>query len=54
MFAILNGPRYATKDYTTLYTDRISDVTKDIPEVRTEFSIAGFGGQANQASTSGR
>ncbi|MGC9447739.1 efflux RND transporter permease subunit [Cereibacter sphaeroides] len=48
MFAILNGPRYATKEYTTLYTDRISDVTKDIPEVRTEFSIAGFGGQANQ------
>ncbi|SNX73336.1 multidrug efflux pump [Cereibacter ovatus] len=48
MFAILNGPRYATKEYTTLYTDRISEVTKDIPEVSTEFSIAGFGGQANQ------
>ena len=47
MFAILNGPRYATKDYTRLYTDRISEVTRGIPEVKTEFSIAGFGGQSN-------
>jgi multidrug efflux pump len=47
LFAILNGPRYATKEYTQLYTDQISELTADIPEVTTEFSIAGFGGQAN-------
>ena len=45
LFAILNGPRYATKEYTALYTDQISGLTADIPEVTTEFSIAGFGGQ---------
>ena len=44
LFAILNGPRYATKEYTRLYTDQISELTADIPEVTTEFSIAGFGG----------
>ena len=44
LFAILNGPRYATKEYTQLYTDQISELTADIPEVTTEFSIAGFGG----------
>jgi multidrug efflux pump len=44
LFAILNGPRYATKEYTALYTDQISELTADIPEVTTEFSIAGFGG----------
>jgi multidrug efflux pump len=41
LFAILNAPRYATEDYVQLYTDRISDVTSDIPEVTTEFSIVG-------------
>jgi multidrug efflux pump len=44
VFAILNGPRYATKEYTKLYTDQISRITSDVPEVTTEFSIAGFGG----------
>jgi multidrug efflux pump len=44
LFALLNGPRYATKEYTQLYTDQISRMTDDIPEVTTEFSIAGFGG----------
>lgn len=47
LFAFLNGPRYATKDYTQLYTDQISTMTRDIEEVRTEFSIAGFGGSSN-------
>lgn len=47
MFAFLSGPRYATKEYTALYTDQISGLTSEIPEVNTEFSIAGFGGQAN-------
>ena len=36
LFAILNGPRYATKEYTKLYTDQISQLTADIPEVTTE------------------
>ena len=48
LFAILNGPRYATKEYTQLYTDQISAADRDIPEVSTEFSITGFGGQANK------
>jgi len=47
MFAFLSGPRYATKEYTSLYTDQISGLTSEIPEVKTEFSIAGFGGQSN-------
>jgi multidrug efflux pump len=47
LFAFLNGPRYATKDYTQLYTDDISVKTKDIEEVKVDFSIAGFGGAAN-------
>jgi multidrug efflux pump len=41
LFAILNAPRYATEDYVQLYTDQISDVTSEIPEVTTEFSIVG-------------
>lgn len=44
VFAILNGPRYATADYTARYIDAIGRSTADIPEVRTSFSIAGFGG----------
>jgi multidrug efflux pump len=47
LFAILNGPRYATLDYTHLYTEQISDLTKGIPEVSTEFSIVGFARQRN-------
>ena len=42
LFAILNGPRYATLDYTHLYTEQIQQLTADIPEVSTEFSIVGF------------
>ena len=30
LFSIMNGPRYATLDYTKLYTDRISELTGDI------------------------
>jgi len=44
LFALLTGPRYATSDYTQFYADRIADVTADIDEVRTEFSIVGFDG----------
>ena len=48
LFAFLNGPRYASKDYIQLYTDEIFERSQDIPELRRAFSIAGFGGQANQ------
>ncbi|NUB45286.1 efflux RND transporter permease subunit [Fertoebacter nigrum] len=47
LFALVNGPRYATTDYTSLYTDQISELTADIPEVDVSFSIAGFGGATN-------
>ncbi|MBC7137146.1 MAG: efflux RND transporter permease subunit [Defluviimonas sp.] len=47
MFAFLNGPRYATKEYTSLYTSQIAGMASEVPEVKTHFSIAGFGGQDN-------
>ncbi|MCZ4352878.1 efflux RND transporter permease subunit [Roseovarius aestuarii] len=47
LFAFLNGPRYATMDYTALYIDKISQDTADIEEVDLAFSIAGFGGAEN-------
>ncbi|PFG61976.1 multidrug efflux pump [Thioclava sp. ES.031] len=48
LFAILNGPRYATSEYTQKYIDQVGRDTADIPEVRTDFSIAGFGGDSSQ------
>ncbi len=47
LFAILNGPRYATLDYTDAFTKEIAAKTKDIEEVQTSFSVAGFGGATN-------
>lgn len=47
LFAILNGPRYATLNYTAAFTDEIAARTKDIEEVQTSFSVAGFGGASN-------
>ncbi|MDN5787026.1 efflux RND transporter permease subunit [Pseudorhodobacter sp.] len=47
LFAFLNGPRYATTDYTSLYIDAVDKSTADIPEVDLGFSIAGFGGANN-------
>jgi len=47
LFAIVNAPRYATSEYTQLYVDQIRDLTKDIPEVKANFSIVGSGGQTN-------
>ncbi|MBX3571980.1 MAG: efflux RND transporter permease subunit [Mesorhizobium sp.] len=47
LFAIVNAPRYATSEYTQLYVDQIRDLTKDIPEVKANFSIVGMGGQTN-------
>jgi len=47
LFAILNGPRYATLDYTDAFTREIAKRTADIPEVDTSFSVAGMGGADN-------
>ena len=47
LFAILNGPRYATLDYTDAFTTEIARRTADIPEVQTSFSVAGMGGATN-------
>lgn len=47
LFAILNGPRYASLAYTDAFTTEISKRTGDIPEVRTSFSVAGMGGASN-------
>ena len=47
LFAILNGPRYATLDYTDAFTNEIAARTKGIEETRTSFSVAGFGGATN-------
>ncbi len=47
LFAFLNGPRYATLDYTAAFVAEIEKRTKDIPELRANFSISGFGGANN-------
>ncbi|MDO9527426.1 MAG: efflux RND transporter permease subunit, partial [Gemmobacter sp.] len=47
LFAILNGPRYATLDYTDAFTTEIAKRTADIAEVKTSFSVAGMGGATN-------
>ncbi|PRD33804.1 UNVERIFIED_CONTAM: putative transporter [Trichonephila clavipes] len=47
LFAILNGPRYATLEYTDAFTTEIGKRTADIPEVDTSFSVAGMGGADN-------
>ncbi len=47
LFALVTGPRYATADYTNLYTDQIYELTSEIPEVRASFSAIGIGGATN-------
>lgn len=47
LFALIQAPRYATTEYTTLYADQIRDLTKDLPELRANFSIVGMGGETN-------
>ncbi|WP_309084974.1 efflux RND transporter permease subunit [Chelativorans sp.] len=49
LFSLVNAPRYATSEYTKLYTDQMRELTLDLPELRTNFSIVGFGGQTNSA-----
>jgi multidrug efflux pump len=47
LFAIVNAPPYATTDYTSTYVDQMRDLTQDLPELRANFSVVGFGGQTN-------
>ncbi len=47
LFAIMNGPRYATLDYTDAFTREVASRTRDIEEVKTAFSVAGMGGATN-------
>ncbi|WP_050527922.1 efflux RND transporter permease subunit [Pseudorhodobacter aquimaris] len=47
LFAFLNGPRYATTDYTSLYIEEVTKATAEVEEVDVGFSIAGFGGAKN-------
>ncbi len=47
LFALVNAPRYATSEYTRLYTDQMRELTADIPEVEQNFQIVGFGGATN-------
>ncbi|MGB8624207.1 MAG: efflux RND transporter permease subunit [Paracoccaceae bacterium] len=47
LFSMVNAPAYATSQYTKTYVDQMRELTKDIPELRANFSIVGFGGQTN-------
>ncbi|MGB3388944.1 MAG: efflux RND transporter permease subunit [Pseudaminobacter sp.] len=47
LFSLIQTPRYATSEYTSLYADQIRDLTKDLPELRANFSIVGMGGETN-------
>ena len=47
LFAIMNGPRYATLEYTDAFTQEVTRRTSEIEEVQTSFSVAGMGGAGN-------
>ena len=47
LFALVTAPPYATTDYTRTFTDQMRELTKDLPELKANFSIVGFGGQTN-------
>jgi multidrug efflux pump len=47
LFSLIQAPRYATSEYTSLYADQIRELTKEIPELRANFSIVGMGGETN-------
>jgi multidrug efflux pump len=49
LFSLVNAPSYATTEYTSLYTDQMRALTKDLPELEANFSIVGMGGQTNSA-----
>ncbi len=47
VFALVTAPRYATSEYTSLYVDQIRELTKELEEIKINFSIVGLGGQTN-------
>lgn len=47
LFSLVTAPRYATSDYTAAYVAEMGERTRDIEEVRAQFSIVGEGGQTN-------
>ncbi|WP_274628256.1 efflux RND transporter permease subunit [Arvimicrobium flavum] len=47
LFALVQAPRYATSEYTALYTTEIRELTKDLEELKVSFSIVGMGGETN-------
>lgn len=49
LFAMVNAPSYATSDYTARYVDEMRDLTKDLPELETDFSVVGMGGETDSA-----
>ncbi|EKF43296.1 efflux RND transporter permease subunit [Nitratireductor indicus] len=49
LFSLVNAPSYATSKYTELYTTQMRELSEDIPELKTQFSIVGFGGATNSA-----
>jgi multidrug efflux pump len=46
LFAIVNSPRYATSAYTKAYVDQMRDLTKDLEELKVNFSIVSGGGSS--------
>ncbi len=49
LIAIVNAPPYATSGYTKTYVDQMRELTKDLPELATDFSIVAIGGETKQA-----
>ncbi|MDN2568343.1 efflux RND transporter permease subunit [Aquibium sp. A9E412] len=47
LFAIMNAPSYATTEYTQRYAEEMRALTRDLPELETNFSVVGSGGQTN-------
>ncbi len=47
LFAVINAPSYATSRYTARQADRMAELTEDIEEVETQFSIVGTGGETD-------
>jgi len=47
LFALVNAPSYATTDYTDAYAGQMRELTRDLPELKANFSVIGFGGQTN-------
>ncbi|SDN76229.1 efflux RND transporter permease subunit [Phyllobacterium sp. OV277] len=43
LVSLVNAPQYATTDYTQLYANQIDALTKDLPELKARFNIAGLG-----------